>query len=106
MIPPVVTTSSPFFSSESIFCVSFCFLTCGRRTSRYMTPMMSSMGANCMSAPLPPPDAGANREIEAQPDEPEAWFNRGQALAGLGRFAEAADDYERALGLDASASGL
>jgi tetratricopeptide (TPR) repeat protein len=48
----------------------------------------------------------ASREIAAQPDEPEAYFNRGQALAGLGRFAEAAGDYERALSLDASASGL
>jgi len=48
----------------------------------------------------------ASREIAAQPDEPEAWFNRGQALAGLGRFAEAAADYEKALSLDASASGL
>ncbi|HXU81816.1 MAG TPA: tetratricopeptide repeat protein [Polyangia bacterium] len=50
--------------------------------------------------------AQASREIAAQPDEPEAWFNRGQALTGLGRFAEAAADYEKALALDASASGL
>jgi tetratricopeptide (TPR) repeat protein len=50
--------------------------------------------------------AQASREIDAQPDEPEAWFNRGQALAGLGRFGEAAGDYEKALSLDASASGL
>jgi tetratricopeptide (TPR) repeat protein len=50
--------------------------------------------------------AQATREIAAQPGEPEAYFNRGQALAGLLRFAEAADDYERALRLDASASGL
>jgi len=48
----------------------------------------------------------ASREIAAQPEEPEAWFNRGQALAGLGRFAEAAADHEKALSLDASASGL
>ena len=48
----------------------------------------------------------ATQEITAQPAEPEAYFNRGQALVGLGRFAEAADDYERALSLDASASGL
>jgi tetratricopeptide (TPR) repeat protein len=48
----------------------------------------------------------AGKEIAAQPSEPEAYFNRGQALAGLGRFAEAATDYERALSLDASASGL
>jgi tetratricopeptide (TPR) repeat protein len=48
----------------------------------------------------------ATREIAAQPDEPEAYYHRGQALAGLGRFAEAADDHERALSLDASASGL
>src|SRR5436190_12937813 len=50
--------------------------------------------------------AQASREIAAQPAEPEAYFNRGQALAALGRFEEAAVDYERALGLDASASGL
>lgn len=50
--------------------------------------------------------AQASREIAAQPAEPEAWFNRGQAHAGLGRFDEAAADYERALSLDASASGL
>jgi len=48
----------------------------------------------------------ATSEIAAQPAEPEAYFNRGQALAGLGRFDEAAADHERALGLDASASGL
>src|SRR5207247_2806223 len=40
------------------------------------------------------------------PPEPEANFNRAQALAALGRFPEAAADYERALALDASASGL
>jgi tetratricopeptide (TPR) repeat protein len=50
--------------------------------------------------------AQASREIEAQPAEPEAYFNRGQAQTGLGRFSQAADDYERALSLDASASGL
>ena len=50
--------------------------------------------------------AQACAEIAAAPDEPEAYFNRGQALAGLGRFGEAATDYERALALDASASGL
>jgi tetratricopeptide (TPR) repeat protein len=50
--------------------------------------------------------ARASAEIAAQPAEPEAWFNRGQAQAGLGRFDLAAADYERALALDASASGL
>jgi tetratricopeptide (TPR) repeat protein len=50
--------------------------------------------------------AQADKEIAAQPSEPEAYFNRGQALSGLARFAEAASDYERALSLDASASGL
>jgi len=48
----------------------------------------------------------ATKEIAAQPDDPEAYFNRGQALAGLARFAEAAAEYERALSLDASASGM
>jgi tetratricopeptide (TPR) repeat protein len=50
--------------------------------------------------------AAAGAEIAAEPAEPEAYFNRGQALAGLGRFVEAAADYERALGMDASASAL
>jgi tetratricopeptide (TPR) repeat protein len=48
----------------------------------------------------------ATQEIASQPADPEAYFNRGQALAGLGRFTEAAADYERALSLDASASGV
>src|SRR5436190_1703384 len=50
--------------------------------------------------------AAATAEIASEPDEPEAYFNRGQALAALDRFAEAAADYERALGMDASASAL
>jgi tetratricopeptide (TPR) repeat protein len=50
--------------------------------------------------------AQATQEIAAQPDEPEAYFQRGQAQAALGRFADAAADYERALALDASASGM
>jgi tetratricopeptide (TPR) repeat protein len=48
----------------------------------------------------------AARELAVDPAEPEAWFNRGQALAGLDRFEEAAAAYERALGMDASASAL
>ena len=48
----------------------------------------------------------ATREIATQPDEPEAFFNRGQALAGLDRFEEAAADYQRALALDDSASSV
>ena len=48
----------------------------------------------------------ASEEIAASPDEPESFFNRGQALSALGRFAEAAADYETALRLDASASAL
>jgi tetratricopeptide (TPR) repeat protein len=50
--------------------------------------------------------AAADAELAAEPDEPEAYFNRGQALAGLDRFEEAAADYARALGMDASASAL
>jgi tetratricopeptide (TPR) repeat protein len=50
--------------------------------------------------------ARASAEIAAQPDEPEAYFNRAQALVGLGRWDEAVSDYEAALRLDASASGL
>ncbi|HVZ72189.1 MAG TPA: tetratricopeptide repeat protein [Polyangia bacterium] len=45
-------------------------------------------------------------ELASDPDEPEAWFNRGQALAGLDRFAEAAAAYEHALDMDASASAV
>jgi tetratricopeptide (TPR) repeat protein len=48
----------------------------------------------------------ATREIAQQPDEPEAFFNRAQALAGLERFEEAAADYQRALALDDSASSV
>jgi tetratricopeptide (TPR) repeat protein len=50
--------------------------------------------------------AAAVTEIASEPGEPEAYFNRGQALAALDRFAEAAADYARALGMDASASAL
>lgn len=48
----------------------------------------------------------AGAEIAAMPDEPEAYFVRGQALAGLERFAEAAEDYERALRMDDSNSAV
>src|SRR5450432_3742602 len=48
----------------------------------------------------------AGAEIALEPGEPEAYFNRGQALASLDRFGEAAADYERALGMDGSASAL
>jgi tetratricopeptide (TPR) repeat protein len=50
--------------------------------------------------------AAAAAEIALEPGEPESFFNRGQALAGLERYAEAAADYERALRMDASASAL
>ncbi len=45
-------------------------------------------------------------ESSADPREPEACFNQGQALAGLERFEEAAAAYERALALDSSASAV
>src|SRR5262245_6168136 len=48
----------------------------------------------------------AGAEMAARPGDPEPLFNRGQALAGLGRVAESATDYARALGMDASDSGL
>ncbi|HXI55355.1 MAG TPA: tetratricopeptide repeat protein [Polyangia bacterium] len=48
----------------------------------------------------------ATSEITLQPDEPEAYFNRGQARVGLDHLAEAVSDYERALRLDASNSAL
>ncbi len=48
----------------------------------------------------------ATREIATQPDEPEAYFNRAQALAALERFDEAVADYEKALSMDDSASSV
>jgi tetratricopeptide (TPR) repeat protein len=48
----------------------------------------------------------ATHEIEAQPTDPETYFNRAQALAGLERFEEAVADYERSLALDPIESGL
>jgi tetratricopeptide (TPR) repeat protein len=50
--------------------------------------------------------ARASAEIVAMPDEPEAYFNRAQALAALSRWEEAVADYEAALRLDPGASGL
>jgi tetratricopeptide (TPR) repeat protein len=48
----------------------------------------------------------AAAEIAAEPLEPEPYFHRGQALAALERFPEAAADYQQALSMDASASAL
>jgi len=48
----------------------------------------------------------ATGEIEAQPTDPEAYFNRAQALAGLERFEQAIPDYQQALSLDDSDSSL
>jgi tetratricopeptide (TPR) repeat protein len=50
--------------------------------------------------------AAATAELAADPGEPESLFNRGQALAALERYEEAAADFVRALGMDASASAL
>jgi tetratricopeptide (TPR) repeat protein len=50
--------------------------------------------------------AAANGELAMQPNEPEVFFYRAQALAGLGRWEEAIADYEAALRLDASDSAL
>jgi tetratricopeptide (TPR) repeat protein len=50
--------------------------------------------------------AKATAEMAAMPGEPEARFNRGQALAALGRLDEAVADYEATLAMDASASAL
>src|SRR5581483_3349113 len=50
--------------------------------------------------------ARSGEEIAAMPHEPEALFNRGQALAGLGRLEEAVRDYEAALRLDFATSAL
>ena len=48
----------------------------------------------------------ATSEIVIQPDEPEAYFNRAQALAALERFDDAVADYEKALSMDDSASSV
>lgn len=48
----------------------------------------------------------ATQEIAADPSEPEAYFNRAQAKVALGQLEESISDYERALALDASASGF
>jgi tetratricopeptide (TPR) repeat protein len=50
--------------------------------------------------------AQATREIELAPEEPEALFNRAQALMGLQRHEEALADYARVLEADLSASSL
>jgi tetratricopeptide (TPR) repeat protein len=50
--------------------------------------------------------AQAGQEIAALPEEPEAYFNRAQALTALGRLEDAVDDYEIALRLDATTSSL
>jgi tetratricopeptide (TPR) repeat protein len=50
--------------------------------------------------------AAATAEAAANPGDPEPCFNRGQALAALERFAEAAADYERALAMDPGASAV
>lgn len=48
----------------------------------------------------------ATQEIASDPAEPEARFNRAQALVGLGRLEEAIADYTHALSLDSSDSSL
>lgn len=50
--------------------------------------------------------AAATSEIAVQPAEPEAFFNRGQAHAGLHQWEEAVASYERALKMDASDSAM
>jgi tetratricopeptide (TPR) repeat protein len=50
--------------------------------------------------------AAAADELRAAPNDPEVYFNRAQAHAGLGRLAEAVADYETALGMDAAGSAL
>jgi tetratricopeptide (TPR) repeat protein len=48
----------------------------------------------------------ATQEISSFPGEPEPYFTRAQALAGLGRFPEAVTDYQAALSMDASGSAM
>ncbi|MEP6653380.1 MAG: hypothetical protein ABJA82_08485 [Myxococcales bacterium] len=48
----------------------------------------------------------ADGEIASAPDDPEPFFNRGRALAGLERWEDAADNYAEALRRDADASAV
>jgi tetratricopeptide (TPR) repeat protein len=48
----------------------------------------------------------ATKEIGLLPDEPDAYFQRGQAHAGLGQLEQAVADYAAALSMDASGSSL
>ncbi len=50
--------------------------------------------------------AKAAQEIAADPDDPEAHFNQGQAHAGLGQYDESVAAYSRALAMDAGQSAL
>jgi len=63
-------------------------------------------GAHCAAGRFDEAITAATAEAEADPADPEPYFNRGQALAGLERYLEAAADYERALAMDSSASTL
>jgi tetratricopeptide (TPR) repeat protein len=62
--------------------------------------------ALCSAGKFDEAAAAAEREMAAEPEDPEPVFNRGQARAGLERFAEAAADYERALAMDAGESAF
>lgn len=48
----------------------------------------------------------ATGEIAATPDDPEPYFNRGRAAAGLEGWPAAVEDYARALERDAAASAV
>ena len=47
-----------------------------------------------------------NRAIQLSPGNPLSYLNRGAANFGLGKFQEALNDYDKALGLYDGASGL
>lgn len=46
------------------------------------------------------------REIAADADDPEPYFNRGRALAGLANWSQAVQSFQQALERDASASAV
>ena len=58
-MPPMVTTSSPFFISSINFLVSFCFFCCGRIMKKYMIKIIDPNRNTWPRIPLLPIEAWA-----------------------------------------------